>query len=162
MQVPAKEEKAEVKSDKDFNGLSLTRIRRLRGLTMFDLAQTLSGIGAGTIGKYERGVKFPKRDVVLDFAEVLECHPDDFYGQLFDEDFRESILDTLRIQFELCMLSNDAKTKRIALDIVKLLYPNGISPDDSDQIKSNFGFGNIVGIVEAEIVEREESEPDEV
>ena len=58
--------------------LTLRDVRRLRGMTLREV-QDVTGINRGTLSKIERGIEFPKPNVILSLSDLYGVLPDSWY-----------------------------------------------------------------------------------
>lgn len=61
-------------------GDRLAELRRQRGLTQQDLADLVGATGPMIRG-YERGVAYPRVELLVRIADTLECSLDDLFGR---------------------------------------------------------------------------------
>lgn len=70
-------------------GNNIKALRRQRGITQETLAERL-GVTPSAVGNYERGVSFPKEDVLGRLFGALGCTPNELFGAeslLSDEEY---------------------------------------------------------------------------
>lgn len=72
---------------------TMIKAMRIRaGLTQEALAQKI-GVTPSAVGNYERGVSFPKEEVLLALFGALECSPNELFGE---EAYSKEEIDHLR------------------------------------------------------------------
>jgi transcriptional regulator with XRE-family HTH domain len=64
-------------------GKRLKELREQAELTQGELAEKI-GVTAAAVGNYERGISFPREEVIYRLFAALQCEPNDLYYGLYD------------------------------------------------------------------------------